>query len=191
MVMMSGSTVGVCVRRGRQTSPRALLAWASSGQATLRAKSDPAEAKARCALREGGPPPTGFERICPSAKCEIPAIWDPPSRSSFHNSGTLIPPNATMRVGYVVCIDCGMNNQCRIVYVIRSVAHPDRYYTGLTGDVERRLSVHNSGGSSHASALRPWVLVAAIEFSNRDSAAAFERYLKTGSGRAFSKRHFV
>ena len=82
-------------------------------------------------------------------------------------------------------------NQGNIVYVLRSVKHPDRYYTGLTDNVERRLSVHNSGGSKYTASLRPWVLVASIEFANPESAAAFERYLKSGSGRAFSKRHFV
>lgn len=84
-----------------------------------------------------------------------------------------------------------MVNQSRIVYVIRSVPYPERYYTGLTDNVARRLSVHNSGGSQHTAPLRPWTLVAFTEFSNADSAVAFEKYLKTGSGRAFSKRHFV
>jgi putative endonuclease len=43
----------------------------------------------------------------------------------------------------------------------------------------------------HTVDLRPWQLVAAVEFSNENSAMLFERYLKTGSGRAFAKRHFV
>lgn len=77
------------------------------------------------------------------------------------------------------------------VYVIRSVNQPDRYYTGITDNVERRLAVHNSGGSQYTSSLRPWELVAFTVFANGESAAAFEKYLKTGSGRAFSKRHFV
>ena len=83
-----------------------------------------------------------------------------------------------------------MVNQSNIVYILRSVQHRDRYYIGITDDVHRRLSVHNSGGSVYTAALRPWELVAFIEFANADSAAAFERYLKTGSGRAFAKRHF-
>jgi hypothetical protein len=33
-------------------------------------------------------------------------------------------------------------------------------------------------------------LVVAIEFPNESAAARFERYLKSGSGRAFAKRHF-
>jgi len=82
-------------------------------------------------------------------------------------------------------------NQGNIVYVLRSDSHPDRYYTGLTDNVDRRLAVHNSGGSRHTAHLRPWSLVAFTTFANINSAAAFEDYLKTGSGRAFSKRHFV
>ena len=82
-------------------------------------------------------------------------------------------------------------NQGNIVYVLRSDSHPDRYYTGLTDNMERRLATHNSGGSQHTSALRPWTVVAFTTFASPESAAAFEQYLKTGSGRAFSKRRFV
>jgi predicted GIY-YIG superfamily endonuclease len=83
-----------------------------------------------------------------------------------------------------------MLNRGNVVYVIRSVKDPTRYYTGLTDNVERRLAVHNSGGSAYTAVLRPWVLVAFTAFTDRASAAAFEQYLKTGSGRAFSKKHF-
>jgi hypothetical protein len=51
--------------------------------------------------------------------------------------------------------------------------------------------VHNSGGSIYTAAGRPWELVTSIEVSNHASARAFEKYLKSGSGRAFAKRHFV
>ena len=84
-----------------------------------------------------------------------------------------------------------MKTSGQFVYVIRSVSHPDRYYTGITDNVERRLAVHNSGGSKHTSMLRPWVLVAYTVFASIESAVAFEHYLKSGSGRAFSKRHFI
>ncbi len=79
----------------------------------------------------------------------------------------------------------------RFVYILRSLVDPTRYYVGLTSDVARRLETHNSGGSIHTIANRPWQLVAAIEFSNVETAVKFERYLKSGSGRAFAKRHFV
>lgn len=66
------------------------------------------------------------------------------------------------------------SNHSRIVYVLRSAKFPDRYYTGLTDDVSRRLEVHNSGGSIYTRDLRPWVLVAFTEFASVESALAFE-----------------
>jgi putative endonuclease len=82
------------------------------------------------------------------------------------------------------------NGRC-FVYVLRSTRSPGRYYVGLTSDVLRRLATHNSGGSKHTQLLRPWELVVSLEFSSEASAVAFERYLKSGSGRAFAKRHFT
>ncbi len=79
----------------------------------------------------------------------------------------------------------------RFVYIIRSTVHPTRHYVGITTDVATRLAVHNSGGSAYTATLRPWALVAAVEFAREASAMAFEKYLKSGSGRAFAKRHFV
>jgi hypothetical protein len=37
--------------------------------------------------------------------------------------------------------ECMNINQGNIVYILRSDSHPDRYYTGLTDNVERRLAV--------------------------------------------------
>ncbi|RPI07368.1 MAG: GIY-YIG nuclease family protein [Zetaproteobacteria bacterium] len=64
-------------------------------------------------------------------------------------------------------------------------------YVGLTSAVSDRLDTHNSGGSVHTRHDRPWQLVVSLEFAHAESAVAFERYLKTGSGRAFAKRHFT
>jgi len=56
------------------------------------------------------------------------------------------------------------------------------------------MSQRASSGTTPAAAItakhRPWELVVAVEFANEDRALAFERYLKSGSGRAFAKRHF-
>ena len=84
-----------------------------------------------------------------------------------------------------------MPHNNRFVYVLRSEVDPSRYYVGLTADVHRRLETHNSGGSQHTATHRPWHVVVAVEFSNQASAARFEQYLKSGSGRAFAKRHFT
>jgi len=78
----------------------------------------------------------------------------------------------------------------RFVYVLRSGADPARHYVGLTSDVARRLHWHNCGPSGVTMKHRPWSVVVALEFDSADVAWRFERYLKSGSGRAFAKRHF-
>jgi len=41
------------------------------------------------------------------------------------------------------------------------------------------------------SVYRPWSLVVAMEFCTEATARRFESYLKSGSDRAFAKRHFA
>ena len=77
----------------------------------------------------------------------------------------------------------------KYVYIIRSIETPDRYYTGLTGNVDRRLSDHNYGKSPHTSKYAPWKLVSFTAFTDDARARAFEKYLKSGSGRAFAVKH--
>lgn len=78
----------------------------------------------------------------------------------------------------------------RIVYVLRTVYQPWAYYVGLASDMRGRLAAHNAGRSPHTASRRPWRLHVSIEFAEESTAARFERYLKSGSGRAFAKRHF-
>ncbi len=80
--------------------------------------------------------------------------------------------------------------QKRYVYGLHSVADGRCHYVGLTEDVSRRVEWHNPGRCSHAAKYRPWALVVAVEFADEARAIAFEKYLKSGSGRAFAKRHF-
>jgi predicted GIY-YIG superfamily endonuclease len=65
-----------------------------------------------------------------------------------------------------------------------------RCYIGITANIRRRLEWHNAGRCPHTSKHKPWELVVAIEFAEERRAVAFENYLKSGSGRAFAKRHF-
>jgi putative endonuclease len=76
------------------------------------------------------------------------------------------------------------------VYVLRSDRDPARHYTGLTSNVERRLRWHNAGQNVDTARDRPWHLVVAFQFSDERVARRFEKYLKSGSGREFAKRHF-
>jgi putative endonuclease len=78
----------------------------------------------------------------------------------------------------------------RIVYILRSESDASRHYVGITSNVRRRLEWHNHGPCGHTLSDRPWSLVVAIEFATEREAVRFEKYLKSGSGRAFAKRHF-
>jgi predicted GIY-YIG superfamily endonuclease len=74
------------------------------------------------------------------------------------------------------------------VYILESEASQGHYYVGLTDDLHDRLGRHNCGTVAHTAKYRPWQVKTAIAFRDRERAAAFERYLKSPSGRAFSKK---
>ncbi|MGJ4940930.1 GIY-YIG nuclease family protein [Bradyrhizobium sp. HKCCYLS1011] len=74
------------------------------------------------------------------------------------------------------------------VYIIRSVAFPDQEYVGATANLRQRLPDHNAGRSPHTAKFRPWTLVWYCAFPDKQRALAFEAYLKSHSGRAFSKK---
>jgi predicted GIY-YIG superfamily endonuclease len=76
------------------------------------------------------------------------------------------------------------------VYVLKATEGAPRYYVGLTSDVRKRLEWHNDGRCSHTAKHRPWYVHVVVEFADEPHAARFEQYLKSGSGRAFAKRHF-
>jgi predicted GIY-YIG superfamily endonuclease len=78
----------------------------------------------------------------------------------------------------------------RIVYIIRSTSNPARHYIGITGDLSARLDWHNHGPCGHTLHDRPWSIVVSMHFPDEQAAVRFERSLKSGSGRAFAKRHF-
>ena len=73
------------------------------------------------------------------------------------------------------------------VYIIRSINFPEQEYIGATADLKRRLPEHNSGKSRHTTKFKPWELVWYCAFPDKYKALAFEKYLKSHSGRAFAK----
>ena len=75
------------------------------------------------------------------------------------------------------------------VYILESKVKAGKYYIGYTTDLEKRLKKHNEGGDPYTSKYKPWKLKTAIAFSEKERAMKFEKYLKTGSGRAFVKRY--
>jgi len=77
------------------------------------------------------------------------------------------------------------------VYILRSLNHTDQTYVGFTEDVSARLKKHNEGGNVSTARYRPWNLVFYCAFENKSRAIAFETYLKSHSGKAFSVKRLL
>jgi predicted GIY-YIG superfamily endonuclease len=64
-------------------------------------------------------------------------------------------------------------------------------YIGITEDLEKRLSEHNSNTQPYTSRYSPWKIETYIVFSDKEKAFEFEKYLKVGSGKAFTNKHLI
>ncbi|HSV61939.1 MAG TPA: GIY-YIG nuclease family protein [Chthoniobacterales bacterium] len=79
----------------------------------------------------------------------------------------------------------------RFFYVYILVSEMDNaHYTGVTQNLRERVRDHNRGACLYSAKSWPWRLETAIAFTCESKARAFERYLKSGSGREFARRHF-
>ena len=76
------------------------------------------------------------------------------------------------------------------VYVLKSVNF-EQTYVDYSSDLKTRLHDHNSGKSPHTKKYKPWRVITYLAFESEQHARDFEKYLKTGSGRAFIKRHLL
>jgi len=83
-----------------------------------------------------------------------------------------------------------MDGQFWYVYMLQSIDPPGHWYVGLTENLAARLKAHNSLKVPHTSKFAPWRIETAVAFRDKEKALAFERYLKSQSGRAFAKKHF-
>ncbi|MGD0907609.1 MAG: GIY-YIG nuclease family protein [Candidatus Acidiferrales bacterium] len=77
------------------------------------------------------------------------------------------------------------------VYILQSKSSPDQSYIGSTSDLRKRLAEHNAGKSIHTNKFKPWALKTYVALPEKHLAEEFERYLKSGSGRAFAKSHLL
>jgi putative endonuclease len=64
-------------------------------------------------------------------------------------------------------------------------------YTGCTQNLEERLLRHEQKQVLYTSTRLPVKLVTYIAFSEKYKAFEFEKYLKSGSGKAFSNKRFL
>jgi len=65
------------------------------------------------------------------------------------------------------------------------------FYFGSTKDLKTRLQLHNTGQVKSTQNNTPWRLVWYCGFLTEKEAKDFERYLKTGSGKAFAYKRLV
>ena len=76
------------------------------------------------------------------------------------------------------------------VYILYSSKSKDFYY-GYTANLKKRVEEHNKGLSKATKPYIPWRLVWYCAFENKRLAGDFERYIKSGSGKAFVYKRLV
>src|SRR3989338_5510151 len=77
----------------------------------------------------------------------------------------------------------------RDMYYVYSLQCKDGYYVGCTTDLKDRVVRHTAGQVAATADRLPVKLVFYFALANKYKAFAFEKYLKSGSGRAFIKKH--
>lgn len=75
------------------------------------------------------------------------------------------------------------------VYILK--CSDGKMYTGCTDNLRERLERHNKGHVPATENRRPVILITHIVFSDKYKAFEFEKYLKSGSGRAFVNKHLI
>ncbi|MBK6621015.1 MAG: GIY-YIG nuclease family protein [Saprospirales bacterium] len=66
-----------------------------------------------------------------------------------------------------------------------------KHYYGFTSNLKDRIRRHNEGLVQSTRNWRPVRLVCSIALRDKSLALAFEKFLKSGSGRAFSKKRLL
>ncbi len=75
------------------------------------------------------------------------------------------------------------------IYILLSKVAP-KTYTGVTFDVEKRLSEHNNGCNGYSRKYKPWELFHKEIFKTKKEALQREKYLKSSAGRKFVRSLF-
>ncbi len=76
------------------------------------------------------------------------------------------------------------------VYIIQSKKDKS-IYIGFTTNLTRRIKEHNNNFSGYTKSKSPWSLIWYCVFADELSAKSFEKYLKSGSGKAFIQKRII
>lgn len=79
--------------------------------------------------------------------------------------------------------------QLTYTYILR--CNNGKTYTGHTADLNKRLMRHQKGWVPATKDIRPVELITYLAFTDKYKAINFEKYLKSGSGRAFMKKRLI
>jgi len=77
------------------------------------------------------------------------------------------------------------------MFYIYNLKCRDGFYIGCTENIEERLLRHQKGQVPATSERLPLELDFYFAIKNKYKAYNFEKYLKSGSGRAFIKKHLI
>lgn len=77
----------------------------------------------------------------------------------------------------------------QFVYILK-LSNGD-FYKGCTENVEERMNTHLNGEVNSTKDFLPAELIWFCGFTKKEKAFSFEKYLKSGSGRAFMNKHLV
>ncbi len=77
------------------------------------------------------------------------------------------------------------------MYYIYNLKCKDRYYIGCTDNLKDRIGRHKKGQVPATVNRLPIKLYFYFAITDKYKAFEFEKYLKSGSGRAFLNKHFL
>ena len=77
------------------------------------------------------------------------------------------------------------------MFYVYSLKCRNGYYVGCTDNLKERINRHQEGHVSSTANRLPVDLEFYFAIFDKYKAFEFEKYLKTGSGRAFVKKHFL
>lgn len=75
------------------------------------------------------------------------------------------------------------------VYILK-LSNGD-FYIGRSDNLKRRIKEHEEGQERTTKKFLPVKLITYLGFDNKTNAVKFEKYLKTGSGIGFRKKHLI
>ena len=77
------------------------------------------------------------------------------------------------------------------MHYVYSLKYQDGHYIGCTNDLRDRIDRHQRGQIPATADRLPIKLVFYFAISDKYKTFEFEKYLKSGSGRAFTKKHLL